>query len=233
MAVTQDDIVRDEQERSNLQNAVADLETAIAVSNPGTRRLLEHSLVGMKARVATLDKRIEEAKAEHAVEVQTQAVAAARAAALAAKETKLSEEERENYRRFLEKTYFTKQDLGSLDTFYRHSYDRLSESGQDQMSQRIHEGIKRGEFTESDLSAAIRQRDEAHCAAKAAKESSVNFRLESNKPNPVQSTASEKVPVAELDLSSIDLKKVQLADAPDAPSVSSLPKAPNPRAAGR
>ena len=110
MAATEADILRDEQERGNLQRAVASLETAIAVSNPGTRRMLELSLDGVKARVSTLDRKIEVAKVEHAAEVQAQAVAAA---TLAAKETALNASERESYRGFLDEKFFTKKDFAS------------------------------------------------------------------------------------------------------------------------
>ncbi len=79
-----------------------------------------------------LDKKIEEARVEHAAEVQTQVAVAA--AKLAARETALSASERETYRGFLEKAYFTKNDFGKLEEFYTHSYDRLSEGGKDEMS---------------------------------------------------------------------------------------------------
>ena len=81
----------------------------------------------------------------------------AAAAALAAKETRLSEEERKTYQSFLEKSYFTKKDFGKLDEFYRHSYDRLSEDGKDEMSKRIDEGIKRGEFKFDELPKTIQR----------------------------------------------------------------------------
>ena len=118
MAVTEADIFRDEQERGNLLKAVSEIENAIAGSTPGTRRVLENTLDNAKKRVATLDKRIEEAKTEREAEVRAETAAAA----LAAKETKLSAEERETYRGFLAKSYFTKKDFGKLDQFYSHSY---------------------------------------------------------------------------------------------------------------
>ena len=85
-------------------------------------------MAGAKARVVTLDKKIEEAKVERAAEAQAQVAAAA---ALAAKETALSAKECETYKGFLEESYFTKKDFGRLDEFYTHSYDRLSEGGKD------------------------------------------------------------------------------------------------------
>lgn len=156
MAVTEFDISRDEQERSSLQRAVSDLEMAITAANPGTRRVLERSLDGVKARVSTLDKRIEEAKSEQAAEVQTRAAAAA---ALAAKETKLNEQEQAAYRGFLEEAYFTKADFGGLQHFYAHSYDRLSDGGKDELSHRVWEGVRHDEYRFDDLPGEVKEKE--------------------------------------------------------------------------
>ena len=61
VTASEEDILRDQSERSGLQKAIADVETALSVSTPGTRRILENSLEGMKSRVTTLDKKIGDA----------------------------------------------------------------------------------------------------------------------------------------------------------------------------
>ena len=219
MAATESDILRDEQERSNLLGAISSLETAIAVSNPGARRVLENALDNSRKRVATLDAKIEVAKVEHAAAVQMQVAAAA----LAAKETKLNGKERETYRGFLEESYFTKRDLGRLDEFYTHGYDRLSEDGKEQMSERLHEGIRRGEIKVIDLSKAILDRDNAHCSAKARKELGAHAYSEKGDESSNPAKPAGKKTVEGIDLGSVDLTGVKLADVIGVPSVSSVP----------
>ncbi len=104
-----------------------------------------------------LDKRIEQAKVEHAAEVQAQATAAA---ALAAREAKLSAGERQTYGSFLKEDFFTKKDFGKLFDFYSHTWDRLSQSGKDEMSHRIWEGVRRNEYKFSDLPDPVKEREE-------------------------------------------------------------------------
>ena len=157
MAATEDDIIRDEQERNNLLRAIADVETAIAVSTPGTRRVLENTRDNAMRRIATLDKRIEEAKVERATEVQLQAAATA---ALVAKEKGLSAAEQETYGGFLKETFFTKKDFGKLEQFYAHSWDRLTEGGKDEMSHRVWEGVRHGEYRFTDLPKDVRAKEE-------------------------------------------------------------------------
>lgn len=224
MAATEDDILRDEQERNNLLKVIADVETAMAVSTPGTRRVLENTVENARKRIATLDRRIDEAKVEHAAEVQTQIAVAA---ALAAKETKLSAKEREAYRGFMEEAYFTRKDLGRLDEFYTHSYDRLSEGGKEEMSQRLHEGIKRGEISYSDLSHAIRERDDAHCAAKAGKTPPSKIHDNPNEAEGMRTPSPNATTMDKIDLAAVDLKDIKLADGPDSPSAPDVPSAAN------
>ncbi len=230
MTASEDEILRDQNERNNLQKAISELETAIVVSSPGTRRVLELSLAGAKARVSKLDKKIDEAKIEHAAEVQAQVAAAA---ALAAKETALSASERETYKGFLQESCFTKKDLGRLDEFYTHSYDRLSEGGKEEMSKRIHEGINRGEFKFTDLSKFIQEKDNEHCSAKAKKETSAREHI--NKSNNLSSSAKpvERTAVNDIDLSSVDLKGIQLVAATSEPTPASIPNASERGANGR
>ena len=162
MAISEDEIIRDQAERDRLSKVIADAETALAISAQGTRRLIQNFVEHARARVVVLDKKIEEAKVERAAEVQAQVAAAA----LAAKETKLNVKERETYRGFLEESYFTKKDFGKLDEFYTHTYDRLSEGGKEEMSHRIWEGVRRDEYHFTDLPEVVQDKEAKRLYAK-------------------------------------------------------------------
>lgn len=151
-----DDISRDESELKNLQKVIADVETALFVSTPGTRRILENTLDGAKKRVGTLEKKIGEALKEREVEAQQQA---ATVAMLAQKEAALIEKEKQTYSGFLKEEFFTKKDFGKLNDFYTHSYDRLSEGGKEEMSKRIWEGIRHKQYEFADLPAEVKERE--------------------------------------------------------------------------
>ena len=231
MAATESDIIRDEQEEGNLLKAISDVETAIMNAAPTMRRILENTRDNAMKRVAVLEKKIAEAKIEAQTAEQARITAAA---ALAAKETKLNEQERQTYRGFLEESYFTKRDFGKLDEFYKHSYDRLSEGGKDEMSKRIHEGIRRGEFKESDLPNAVLQRELGHRAAKAKDNTLIQDKSSKrdNADNP-QGTDAKVSTTKSIDLGSISLSNVKLTDANSAPNASSIPDASGAKAAQR
>ena len=240
VAATESDILRDEQERGSLLRTIASVEAAIAASPPGTRRILETTVDNARKRITTLDKKIEEGKVERAAEQQAQTAAAE----LAAKETKLSAKEQDTYRGFMEETYFTKKDVGRLDSFYQHGYDRLSEGGKEEMHKRLHEGIKRGELKASELPDSILKRDfkfsrehnaneisepEAH-ATRARGQFQNAEKVKSAK---FETDATAKSSNTEIDLSSVNLKGVSLAAATTEPSAASIPDASGSSVKGR
>jgi hypothetical protein len=145
----------DELERDSLLKAISEVETAKSVSTPGTRSVFENFLQNAKGRVAALDKKIQESKAEHAARKQAEVAIAA----LAEKEAALSASEKQTYSGFLAKGFFTKNDFGALEKFYAQTWDRLSESGKDQMSHRIYEGIRRGEYKFTDLPKVVQEKE--------------------------------------------------------------------------
>lgn len=57
-------------------------------------------------------------------------------------ETALTAEERKIYVGFYKKPRFTKADLPALDKFYSTIYDKLTERGKDEMSKRLHAGMR-------------------------------------------------------------------------------------------
>lgn len=143
MAVSDFEIRRDELERDDLQRMIGQVETALTVSAPGTRGLLEHFLQNAKMRVSSLEKKIEESAKQREEHEQGQNASAA----IAERETALNEAERKTFAGFLEKSFFKKDDFPQLDEFYAKSWNRLSERGKDEMSFRVWEGVRRKEYS--------------------------------------------------------------------------------------
>ncbi len=156
MAGSDFEIRRDELERDNLQSVIFQVETALAVSTPGTRGPLEQFLHNAKGRVSSLEKKIKESLKEREEERQKEQSAAT---AMAEREAALSESERKTFAGFLEKRYFTKSDFGELKQFYSDVWDRLSERGKDEMSHRIWEGIRKKEYTFGELPEPVREKE--------------------------------------------------------------------------
>jgi len=149
------DIRRDEMERDNLQRTISEVETVLAVSTPGTRPLWENFLQNAKGRIGALEKKIKDAQeARETHERERLAISS-----LAEKETALSSREKEAYSGFLKEDFFTKKDFGRLEQFYAKTWDRLSESGKDEMSARIWGGIRRGEFRFGELPEVVREKE--------------------------------------------------------------------------
>ena len=147
----------DEMERDNLQKTISEVERALVSSAPGTRFLLLRFLENAKGRVAVLDKKITEAQ----VEGENRAREQASVASLAQKEATLSASEKETYCGFLGKEFFTRKDFDGLEKFYAQTWDRLSESGKEQMSHRVWEGIRRDEYTFTELPKVVQEKEAA------------------------------------------------------------------------
>ena len=147
----------DEMERDNLQKTISEVERVLVSSAPGTRLLLLSFLENAKGRVAVLDKKIMESQAEQESRAREQATVAS----LAQKEAALNTAEKETYGGFLGKTFFTRKDFGNLEKFYAQTWDRLSESGKEQMSHRVWEGIRRDEYTFTELPKVVQEKEAA------------------------------------------------------------------------
>ena len=81
---------------------------------------------------------------------------------LAEMEHRLNAEEKQQYSEFLKLDYFRRKDLDELAAFYKDGggYDKLSEEGKLQMSERIEEGIRRGEFVRDDLPERVNRKND-------------------------------------------------------------------------
>lgn len=108
-----------------------------------------------RMRMETIEEKVRTQEEERLGRTQNEL-----AAAMAAKETRLTESERQVFRSFMEKDYFTKADFGALAGFYQSAYDRLSETGKDAMGERILNGIKRGEFRREEMPNIIREKED-------------------------------------------------------------------------
>jgi hypothetical protein len=149
----------DEIERDNLQKAIAEVETALASGKPGTQPTFQTFLQNAKNRVGALDKKIKDAERERETHSREQVVFVQMAAE---SEKALSAQEQKTFGGFLAKEFFTKNDFGALEQFYAKTRDRLSESGKDEMSQRIWGGIRRNEYTFGELPKSVREKETEH-----------------------------------------------------------------------
>lgn len=85
----------------------------------------------------------------------------ASAAAIAAQqEINLNASEKQSFYNFLQKDYFTKNDFGQLEAFYKNSWDKLSDAGKDEMSNRIWEGVRKGEYSFADLPEDVKKKEQ-------------------------------------------------------------------------
>ena len=78
---------------------------------------------------------------------------------IAISESRLSVAEQRQYAEFLTKEYFTKSDFNQLEEFYSSAWERLSESGKAEMSERVWEGVRRGEYSFVELPDEVRKKE--------------------------------------------------------------------------
>jgi hypothetical protein len=103
-----------------------------------------------------LEKKIKDAKAEHETRAREEA---AHLLMAAEREKALTAQEKETFNGFLHKEFFTKNDFGALEKFYAKTWDRLSEHGKDEMSHRVWEGIRRDEYSFTELPKVVREKE--------------------------------------------------------------------------
>ncbi len=80
-------------------------------------------------------------------------------AAIIEREHRLNSAEKHAYGDLLSKDYFTKNDFGSLEDFYDESYEKLSDDGKAELSNRVWGGIRRSEYTFSELPESVREKE--------------------------------------------------------------------------
>lgn len=82
-------------------------------------------------------------------------------AVLVMQETRLSAAEKEVYGGFLQQDHFSREDFEELDHFYADggAWDRLSENGKKNMSERFWKGIEQGEYTLQEAPQNVRNKE--------------------------------------------------------------------------
>ena len=156
MTASETDSKFDEMERDKLQAMISAVEAALAGSTPASRGVLERALHESRSRVGFLEKKIHDSHAEHEAQARVEASVAME---MAERETNLNATEKQTFAGFLRKDFFTKRDFGSLESFYAKTWDRLSESGKDEMSHRIWKGIRRDEYKFTDLPKTVQEKE--------------------------------------------------------------------------
>lgn len=146
----------DEAEYKRLQDTVARIDRLIAGSTASSATT--SALVAVSEHARARMEALED-KARVQEEERQQRESSNLAASMAAKEEGLNKQEREQYRQFLEKDHFTKGDFAALEGFYTSAWERLSEDGKDQMSQRVWGGVKRGEYQFTELPEVVKEKE--------------------------------------------------------------------------
>lgn len=147
----------DEAEYSRLADQVRDIERVLLSTDSGDVGLLLKSFLhNAKSRMEEIShveiKDIESDKERKMTNI-------AQAVQLAEMEHKLSVTEKRQYAEFLQQDYFTKANFEGLEEFYAQSWDKLSERGKNEMSQRVWEGIKQQEYTFDELPEIVRKKE--------------------------------------------------------------------------
>jgi len=78
---------------------------------------------------------------------------------LVERETALNSEEKQEYRGLLGHEFFTKSMFGTLEHFYSKSWDKLTEGGKAQVSHRVWEGVRHGEYRFEELPEVVKQKE--------------------------------------------------------------------------
>jgi hypothetical protein len=144
-----------EMERDSLQGVISQMQGALMFATPESRPALATALRNATARLGVVEKKIEELQVARETEAKEQT----NVIAIAQRESRLNQQERNTFAGFLKEDFFTKKDFGRLEQFYEKTWDRLSESGKNQMSHRIWEGIRHHEYTFDQLPPKVRERE--------------------------------------------------------------------------
>ena len=150
-----------ESEQWRLQEMVERIELALQFSggmDAATVGLMRRALHNAQQQISRNEADVQRKAEEQKEATERQAMINA----LVSRETALNSSEKQEYAGFLKKDYFTKKDFAALEHFYAHSWEKLSEGGKDQMSHRVWEGVRRGEFKFEELPKAIKEREAQH-----------------------------------------------------------------------
>ncbi len=147
----------DELQASTLREVIERLEDAL---KSGAKRLDEFLLKGelsnKRSELAAATQHQEHVEKEKKEEKNREL---AYELHLVEQEIRLNAEEKEQYAGFLSQQFFTKADFDKLESFYANTWDKLTDEGKAQMSQRVWEGIRQGEYTFGELPETVRKKE--------------------------------------------------------------------------
>ena len=146
----------DDVEYANLAEQVRRIEELVNSGQAGgSDYLLKGFLNNAKARMEVIrqDEHGSEEKKEQKSRENANAVI------LAEMEHRLNSVEKEQYSGFLKLDYFTKANFEELDEFYEKTWDKLTEEGKSQMSYRVWEGVRQGEYSFDELPENVRKKE--------------------------------------------------------------------------
>ena len=156
MADSETETKQQEMERDSLRGVISQMQGALMFATAEARPALATALRNATSRLGVVEKKLKDLEVARETEAKE---AVTRAVLLAEKETRLDAHERETFAGFLKDNFFTKADFGRLENFYAKSWDRLSEHGKDEMSHRIWEGVRKGEYKFEELPPAVREKE--------------------------------------------------------------------------
>ncbi|MBL9144926.1 MAG: hypothetical protein JNM99_14695 [Verrucomicrobiaceae bacterium] len=147
-------------ELHRLSKLISDLQMSIFLGggvSAATTSMLVKALADAQGQLVGVERSEEREQREferkHEQEVATAAIAAAE------REAALSLSEKQEFASFLQCEFFTKTMFDRLDRFYTNTWDRLSDDGKAEMSHRVWEGVRRGEYQFNELPGAVKERE--------------------------------------------------------------------------
>jgi hypothetical protein len=150
---------RDQMESLRLQAAITDIQAMIYNSGASARSstsMLVKMLNDAKQELIGVEARSHQHNEEERRKIQAEVAAVVY---LVAQETALNELEREQYGAFISREFFTKTDFDDLEKFYTYSWDKLTDGGKAQMSQRVWEGVRRHEYEFTELPDSVKEKE--------------------------------------------------------------------------
>lgn len=152
---TTQEIAEAGQLRAAVENISAMLASGTALVGSASSILLATMLERAKSRLTQIERNIEEDEKEQRQKSATELAIAYKAR----QEAELNAAEQRQYAEFLEKEHFTRADFGKLESFYSNTWDRLSEDGKSEMSQRVWGGVRRKEYEFSELPDVVKEKE--------------------------------------------------------------------------
>ena len=145
----------EEAEYAGLRAAISQIENLLRLapdSQGSGVGMLQRFVENAKSRMAAIEKH-----AQQEAEEQKRSSDQAAVAAMVEHERALNSAEKREYAGLLSHDFFSKADFGQLEHFYSHTWDKLTDEGKGEMSHRIWEGVRRGQYRFTDLPVSVEE----------------------------------------------------------------------------